>query len=109
MSEEALDRFTIHAQLEHLFLKFPGTGTADTTKEQWLTEVRKDVLASNISHKNRLAYIACCENRSIGRVRHDMLEAMASLSSGGPGYQGVYQKRSVSSYDEPSEKKRRQI
>jgi len=75
-SEENLDRFNIHAQLEALALKYPGTGTADTTKHEFITNIHRDTLASHISSHSRLLYMAVAENSSVARMRHRLLNQM---------------------------------
>ncbi len=75
-SEENLERFNIHAQLEHLYLKYPGTGTADTTKHEWITNIHRDTLASHICSPARLRYFAVAENTSMARIRHRLLNQM---------------------------------
>ena len=74
--EENLDRFNIHAQMEHLYLKYPGTGTADTSKHEWISNIHRDTLASHISSPSRLAYFAVCENTSIARIRMRLLNQL---------------------------------
>jgi len=39
------ERYNIHSQLEHLQSKYIGTGHADTTKWEWLTNQHRDRLA----------------------------------------------------------------
>ena len=75
-SEDNLNRFTIHAQLESLSFKYPGTGGADTTKHDWVSNINRDVLASHVSSHSRLAYFAACENTSIARIRMRLLNRM---------------------------------
>uniref|UniRef100_A0A1A9UU17 Splicing factor 3B subunit 5 n=1 Tax=Glossina austeni TaxID=7395 RepID=A0A1A9UU17_GLOAU len=43
------DRYNIHSQLEHLQSKYIGTGHADTTKYEWLTNQHRDSLARVLS------------------------------------------------------------
>jgi len=38
------ERYNIHSQLEHLQSKYIGTGHADTTKWEWLTNQHRDRL-----------------------------------------------------------------
>ena len=74
--EDNLDRFNIHAQLEQLYAKYPGTGSADTTKHEWITNIHRDTLASHISSPSRLMYFAVCENQSIAKIRYRLLNQM---------------------------------
>eukprot|EP00920_Eleutheroschizon_duboscqi_P000167 GHVT01000605.1.p1 GENE.GHVT01000605.1~~GHVT01000605.1.p1 ORF type:complete len:100 (+),score=2.52 GHVT01000605.1:188-487(+) len=67
------DRFNIHAQLEHLQTKYPGTGHADVTKWEWASNIQRDTLASHVGHYSRLAYFAIAENEPIRRVKQRFL------------------------------------
>merc|ERR1719197_1897126 len=69
-------RFNIHAQLEHLQMKYPGTGHAETSKWEWATNIHRDTMASHVGHYSRLAYFAIVENEPIARVRFNCLQAM---------------------------------
>jgi len=69
-------RFNIHAQLEHLQMKYAGTGHADTSKWEWATTIHRDTMASHVGHFSRLAYFAVVENEPIARVRFNCLQAM---------------------------------
>jgi splicing factor 3B subunit 5 len=71
-----MERLNIHAQMEHLQMKYQGTGHADTTKYEWVTEMHRDTLASHVSHHSRLMYMSLAENESIARVRFNCLEKM---------------------------------
>jgi len=70
------DRFNINSQIEHLQAKYVGTGHADITKFEWMTNVHRDSYASYIGHHNLLAYFAVAQNESIGRVRYELLQKM---------------------------------
>ncbi len=35
------DRYNVYAQLEHLQLKYQGTGDADTSKWEWATNIHR--------------------------------------------------------------------
>jgi splicing factor 3B subunit 5 len=73
MSEQKMN---IHAQMEHLQLKYQGTGHADTTREEWITNMQRDTLASHVAHRNRLMYMALACNESVARVRQSCLDKM---------------------------------
>ncbi|KAI9205103.1 splicing factor 3B subunit 5/RDS3 complex subunit 10 [Polychytrium aggregatum] len=68
--------YNINAQLEHLQSKQVGTGHADTTRYEWLTNQHRDSYAAYIGHNSLIAYISVAENESIGRARFNMLEKM---------------------------------
>mmetsp|Transcript_10434 Transcript_10434/g.15086 ORF Transcript_10434/g.15086 Transcript_10434/m.15086 type:complete len:86 (-) Transcript_10434:196-453(-) len=70
------DRFTFNSQLEHLQMKYAGTGHADTTKFEWMVNQRRDSYSSYIGHTPLNQYFAIAQNLSIGRVRYNMLQDM---------------------------------
>ncbi len=70
------DRYNIHAQMEHLQMKYQGTGHADTSKYEWVTNMQRDTLASHAAHYSRLAYFALAENEPIARIRTRCLNDM---------------------------------
>ncbi|VDP45659.1 unnamed protein product [Schistosoma mattheei] len=84
------DRYNIHTQLEHLQSKYVGTshsdainilfllgtGHADTTKWEWLTNQHRDSCASYLGHFDTLNLFAICENECKARVRFNLLEKM---------------------------------
>lgn len=70
------DRYNIHSQLEHLLSRYTGTGHADTSRWEWLTNQHRDTCASIIGRFDMLSHVAVTENESIERVRFNMLEKM---------------------------------
>ena len=70
------DRYNIHSQLEHLQSKYIGTGHADTTKWEWLTNQHRDTYASYLGHTDLLNYLAIAENESKARLRFNYLKKM---------------------------------
>ena len=70
------ERMNVHAQMEHLQLKYQGTGHADTTREEWMTNMQRDTLASHVSHHSRLMYMSLVENEPIVRIRQNCLDKM---------------------------------
>eukprot|EP00211_Chloroparvula_japonica_P013659 CAMPEP_0119132752 /NCGR_PEP_ID=MMETSP1310-20130426/12244_1 /TAXON_ID=464262 /ORGANISM="Genus nov. species nov., Strain RCC2339" /LENGTH=108 /DNA_ID=CAMNT_0007123405 /DNA_START=55 /DNA_END=381 /DNA_ORIENTATION=- len=70
-------RESLNTQLEHLQMKYVGTGHADTTKYEWLCNQRRDSFASYIGHESMLHYFAIAQNESIARVRVGCLDKMA--------------------------------
>lgn len=71
------DRFNIQSQIEHMQMKYTGTGHADTSKQEWLTNQHRDSYASYIGHPSMLAYFAVVSNQSQGRVKYQMMQKMA--------------------------------
>merc|ERR1712076_215267 len=70
------ERYNIHSQLEHLQSKYIGTGHADTTKFDWLTNQARDTCASHIGHFDMINYFALAENESKARVRLNLMEKL---------------------------------
>lgn len=70
------DRYSILQQLEHLHLKYQGTGHADTTKHEWFNNMHRDTLSSHASHPSRLMVMALAENESVARTRFNCLNKM---------------------------------
>ena len=70
------ERFSFQNQMEHLNTKYTGTGNPDTTKWEYGTNLRRDALASHISHYSRMMYFSAIENESVCRLRNRMLEDM---------------------------------
>jgi len=61
---------------DQLKARYIGTGHADMTKYEFVTNQHRDTLASHVGHYDQLSYFAVAQNESIGRVRHNMLEKM---------------------------------
>lgn len=59
---------------EQLKARYLGTGHADLSKHDWITNQHRDTLASHVSHYDQLSYYAVAQNESIGRLRLEMLE-----------------------------------
>mmetsp|Transcript_6172 Transcript_6172/g.11689 ORF Transcript_6172/g.11689 Transcript_6172/m.11689 type:complete len:87 (+) Transcript_6172:193-453(+) len=59
---------------EQLKSRYLGTGHADISKHDWITNQHRDTLASHVSHYDQLSYFAVAQNESIGRLRLQMLE-----------------------------------
>ncbi|KAL9702967.1 hypothetical protein quinque_006485 [Culex quinquefasciatus] len=70
------DRYNIHSQLEHLQSKYIGTGHADTTKFEWLTNQHRDSQSTYLGHYDMLSYFAVAENESKARIRFNIMEKM---------------------------------
>jgi len=61
---------------DQLKARYLGTGHADTTKYEFLTNQHRDTAASAVGHYDQLSYYAVAQNLSIGRTRLDFLESM---------------------------------
>ncbi len=65
---------TIHK--DQLKAKYIGTGDADMSKYEWVTNMHRDTLASHIGHYDQMSYYAVAQNESMGRVRLEFIEKM---------------------------------
>jgi splicing factor 3B subunit 5 len=65
---------TLQSQLEHLQLKYVGTGHPDITKHEWASNLHRDSYASYLGHQPMLQYFAVAQNESCGRVRHQLIQ-----------------------------------
>jgi splicing factor 3B subunit 5 len=70
------DRYNIQNQVEHLQMKYVGTGHADLSKWEWGTNMQRDSLASHIGHHSRLVYFSVAENQTISRMKYNMIMDM---------------------------------
>mmetsp|Transcript_1640 Transcript_1640/g.2262 ORF Transcript_1640/g.2262 Transcript_1640/m.2262 type:complete len:87 (+) Transcript_1640:46-306(+) len=61
---------------EQLKARYIGTGHADITKYEFVTNQHRDTLASHLGHYDQLSYYAVAQNDSIGRLRSQLLEKM---------------------------------
>lgn len=61
---------------EQLQARYLGTGTADRTKYDFVTNQHRDTAASAVGHYDQLSYYAVATNESIGRTRLQFLESM---------------------------------
>lgn len=61
---------------EQLKARYVGTGHADMSKYEWLTNQHRDTYASHIGHYDQLSYYAVARNESIGRLKLEFLERM---------------------------------
>lgn len=64
-------------QYYHLKSKYIGVGNADTTREGFLTNIRKDTYASLAHHKPLLLYNSIALGEDQETVRQDMIKKMA--------------------------------
>ena len=61
---------------EQLKARYIGTGNADMSKHEWITNQHRDTYASHVGHYDQLSYFAVALNESVHRVRTQMLEKM---------------------------------
>ncbi|KAI1722033.1 splicing factor 3B subunit 10 (SF3b10) domain-containing protein [Ditylenchus destructor] len=67
------ERFHVLAQLEHLQSKYVGTGHADISRWEWITNQHRDTNASLIGHPDLLSHVAVVENETRARARYNLL------------------------------------
>lgn len=70
------ERYNIHSQLEHLQSKYIGTGHADTSKYEWVTNHHRDTITSILGHSDLLNFMALTENESKARVKFNFVEKL---------------------------------
>jgi len=61
---------------EQLKARYVGTGNADMSKYEWMTNQHRDTYASHLAHYDQLSYMAVAENQSIGRMRLQLFDKM---------------------------------
>ena len=61
---------------DQLKARYVGTGHADLSKYEFLTNQHRDTYASLISHADQLSYMAVSTNQSLARVKLEFLESM---------------------------------
>ena len=62
--------------IEQLKTKYVGTGHADMSKYEWVTQQHRDTYASHLAHYDQLSYLAVAENQSIGRLKLQLFHKM---------------------------------
>lgn len=66
------------SQLEHVHSKYTGTGSADTTREEWLNTINGDAFASFIGHPNLVKYVSIAKGQCSARTKLDHLNVGTS-------------------------------
>ena len=61
---------------EQLKVRYVGTGDADTSPYEFLTNQHRDTYASYVGHYDQLSYMAVALNESIGRTRLNCLDSI---------------------------------
>ncbi|CAF9927988.1 MAG: hypothetical protein GOMPHAMPRED_004567 [Gomphillus americanus] len=70
------DKLRTQQQLEQLQARYVGTGHADTTKFEFVTNIHRDSLASYIGHPPLLSYMAIGLGEPREKVRAMLIEKM---------------------------------
>jgi splicing factor 3B subunit 5 len=58
-----------NAQQEHLHRNYAGTGHADISKYEWLTNQHRDTISSHLGHHSMPMFLAVAKGESIGELR----------------------------------------
>lgn len=70
------DKLRTIQNLEAMQARYIGTGHADTTKYEWVSNIVRDSYASYIGHPPMLSYMALGMGESKEKVRAAMIEKM---------------------------------
>ncbi|KAF9895367.1 hypothetical protein FE257_000272 [Aspergillus nanangensis] len=70
------DKLRTLQNLEAMQARYVGTGHADTTKYEWVSNITRDSYASYIGHAPMLSYMAVGMGESKEKLRAAMLEKM---------------------------------
>jgi splicing factor 3B subunit 5 len=80
MTESNTDRFNVNLTLsrnwDYLKSRYVGTGSPDTSREEWIQNIQRDTLANGIGHYDQLMFFSLATNQSIERTRLEMLNKM---------------------------------
>ncbi|KAA8894260.1 splicing factor 3B subunit 5/RDS3 complex subunit 10 [Sphaerosporella brunnea] len=70
------DKLRTTQQLEQLQARYVGTGHADTTKFEWISNLHRDTYASYIGHPPLLEYMAIGTGEPMAKLRTKLIEKM---------------------------------
>jgi splicing factor 3B subunit 5 len=70
------DKLRAQQQLEALQARYIGTGSSDTTKHEWTSNIQRDSYASFIGHPPMLQYISVGQGQCREKTRIQLLEKM---------------------------------
>ncbi|CAZ86087.1 unnamed protein product [Tuber melanosporum] len=70
------DKLRATQQLEQLQARYVGTGHADTTKFEWVSNVHRDTYASYIGHPPLLEYMSVATGEPMAKMRTKFIEKM---------------------------------
>lgn len=62
--------------IEELVLRNEGTGTADTTRKQWVASQHRDTIATMIQRYDQLLLLSLNENCSTARMKRELLSRL---------------------------------
>ncbi|GAA5882708.1 hypothetical protein JCM16303_006555 [Sporobolomyces ruberrimus] len=69
-------RHTATTQIAQLHARYTGTGHADSTKYEWLTNQHRDTSSSIVGHPALLQYMAIADGEAGARVKFELTERM---------------------------------
>lgn len=58
--------------------RYVGLGNADTTRAEFVGNIKRDTYASLIAHDSTLSHLSLALGKSKREVHHDMIEKMAN-------------------------------
>ncbi|KAL0640840.1 hypothetical protein Q9L58_000147 [Maublancomyces gigas] len=70
------DKLRATQQLEQLQARYIGTGHADTTKFEWVSNVHRDTLATYVGHPPLLEYMSVATGEPMAKMRTKFIERM---------------------------------
>jgi len=70
------DKLRATQQLEQLQARYIGTGHADTTKFEWVSNVHRDTLATYVGHPPLLEYMSVATGEPMAKMRAKFIERM---------------------------------
>ncbi|KAF8251945.1 splicing factor 3B, subunit 5 [Wilcoxina mikolae CBS 423.85] len=70
------DKLRATQQLEQLQARYVGTGHADTTKFEWISNLHRDTYASYVGHPPLLEYMAIGSGEPMAKLRTKFVEKM---------------------------------
>lgn len=83
------DKLRTLQNLESLQARYVGTGHADTTKYEWVSNIMRDSHASYVGHPPLLSYMAVGMGEPKEKVRTKMIEKMVRGAGNPPEVSGL--------------------
>ncbi|GAA5912203.1 hypothetical protein JCM8208_000930 [Rhodotorula glutinis] len=69
-------RHTANTQTAQLHSRYTGTGHADVTKYEWLTNQHRDTSSSVVGHPALLQYLSIADGEACARMKFELTERM---------------------------------
>ncbi|KAF8425913.1 splicing factor 3B subunit 5/RDS3 complex subunit 10 [Tirmania nivea] len=70
------DKLRATQQLEQLQARYVGTGHADTTKFEWVSNIHRDTYSSYVGHPSLLEYFSVATGEPMAKLRVKFIEKM---------------------------------